>query len=54
MPRADRDLADVYNWIDAESSEDRLFYRIAESSGQVEVLHIRHGAKDKLKREDLR
>jgi toxin ParE1/3/4 len=91
MPRAERDLADVYAAIDAEHSNAalrwfldleraiftlernptrcpvtpeskglrhllcgrkphvyRVIYRIVERRKKVEILHIRHGARDKL------
>jgi toxin ParE1/3/4 len=94
MPRAERDIADIYGWIGAGSSdaarkwylglkaairslrtiprrhpvtlEDkslrhllygrkphvyRVIYRILEKERQVEVLHIRHGARDTFRTE---
>lgn len=88
MPRAQRDLAGIYGWIGAESSDAalswyvglkdairslckspgrspvvpenkdlrhllygrkphvfRIIYRIMEKQKQVEVLHVRHGAR---------
>ena len=91
MPRAQRDLASVYDWIDAGESpaalawyrglkdailtlrndpnrcpttpEDRslrhllygnkphiyrVIYRVSEKQRQVDVLHIRHGARQQL------
>ena len=91
MPRAERDLANVYASIDAENSDAarrwfvglqravftleksptrcpvtpesknlrhllygrkphvyRVIYRIVERRKEVEILHIRHGARDKL------
>ena len=96
MPRAQRDLAGIYDWIGARSSdvarawyfglkdairtlrnipnrcpvtpEDgslrhllygrkphvyRVIYRVMEEQKQVEVLHIRHGARDEFAPEDF-
>ncbi len=96
MPRAERDLADVYAAIDAPHSNAasrwfagleravftleqsparcpvtpenknfrhllygkkphvyRVVYRILERQKEVEILHIRHGAMDKFKPEEL-
>jgi toxin ParE1/3/4 len=97
MPRAQRDLAAIYVWIRAGSSEQaldwyfglkdsirslskspgrcpatredknlrhslygqkphvyRVIFRILERPKQVEVLHIRHGARDDFERRDVR
>lgn len=96
MPRAERDLAGIYGWIGAGSSdaarkwylglkaairslrtisrrdpvtpEDkslrhllygskphvyRVIYRILEKEKQVQVLHIRHGARDAFRRGEI-
>ena len=96
MPRAERDLASIYNWVGASSSdaarqwylglkaairslqkipsrdpvtpEDeslrhllygrkphvyRVIYRILEHEKQVQVLHIRHGARDAFRIEQI-
>jgi toxin ParE1/3/4 len=96
MPRAERDLSDLYAWINASSSDAafawyrglrnairtlrdrpnrcpitpeasglrhllygnkphiyRVIYRIRESQKQVDVLHIRHAARDKIKPHQL-
>ena len=96
MPRAERDLSAIYDWIGAPSSnaantwyrglreairtlrtnpdrcpvtpEDRAFrhllygakphvyrviYRILEKPKQVDILHIRHGARQEFKTGDL-
>ena len=96
MPRAQRDLKSIYEWIGARSSDTarawyfglkadictlrdtpgrcgvtpeeksfrqllyghkphiyRVIYRILERQKQVEVLHIRHGARDEFTPADL-
>lgn len=96
MPRAERDLADIYDWIDGQSSPAarawygglkaalrslakspgrcpatpenkslrhllyghrpylyRVIYRIQVQPKQVDVLHIRHGARDEFKPDDI-
>lgn len=96
MPRAERDLSAIFDWIGAQSSEAafvwyrglrdairtlrtgpnrcpvtpeddnlrhllygnkphiyRVIYRVLEEQKQVDVLHIRHGARDKFKTKDL-
>jgi plasmid stabilization system protein ParE len=96
MPRAERDLAGIYDWIGAHSSEAalawyqglkhairtlrsspnrcpvapedrnlrhllygskphiyRVIYRILEKQKQVDVLHVRHGARQEFKAGEL-
>jgi toxin ParE1/3/4 len=96
MPRAERDLSGIYEWIGAHSSNAaltwyrglrdairtlrkspgrcppaqehrtlrqllygskphvyRVIYRIVESQKQVDVLHIRHGARQEFKTDEL-
>ncbi len=96
MPRAQRDLSSLYDWIDASSSDAaltwyrglrdairtlrnspnrcpaapenrdfrhllygskpdvyRVIYRVVEKQKQVDVLHIRHGARQQFRTEEL-
>ena len=52
--RAQRDLARLYRQIDADNSDLALkWYRVLERRKQVEVLHLRHGARRRLKESDV-
>ena len=52
--RAQRDLARLYRQIDADNSDLALkWYRVLERQKQVEVLHLRHGARRRLKESDV-
>jgi hypothetical protein len=52
--RAQRDLARLYRQIDADNSDLALkWYRVLERQIQVEVLHLRHGARRRFKESDV-
>ena len=52
--RAQRDLARLYRQIDVDNSDLALrWYRVLERQKQVEVLHLRLGARRRLKESDV-